>query len=140
MTLPRVALDTNVLVSALLFPAGSLSWLPAAWQSGALVPLASGATMRELLRVLGYPKFRLTEEELQDLLADYVPWCETVTVATDIAVPDCRDPFDRPFLELALSGRADALVTADDDLLALAPAFAVSILTPPALKGLAGRV
>ncbi len=32
-------------------------------------------------------------------------------------LPDCRDPFDRPFLELALVAKADALVTGDKDLL-----------------------
>ena len=50
-------------------------------------------------------------------------------------VPHCRDPFDRPFLELALAGRADALVTGDADLLALADSFTVPILTPAALSG-----
>ena len=68
------------------------------------------------------------------MLADYLPWCETATVSGPLAVPDCRDPFDRPFLELALAGRADVLVTGDGDLLALAPVFSVAILTPNALK------
>lgn len=54
----RVVLDTNVLLSALLFPAGSLSWLRQAWQSEALRPLASRDTTAELIRVLTYPKFR----------------------------------------------------------------------------------
>ena len=49
-------------------------------------------------------------------------------------VPECRDPFNRPFLELALAGGADALVTGDADLLALADLFAVPILTPAALR------
>ena len=40
-----------------------------------------------------------------------MPYCESVTVSTPPPVPDCRDPFDRPFLELARAGNADALVT-----------------------------
>ena len=140
MSPPRVVLDTNVLVSALLFPRSSLSWLRTAWRSGDIVPLAGGEPTKELLRVLCYPKFRLTEEEREDVLADYLPWCETITAGAGVAVPDCRDPFDRPFLELALSGRADALVTGDGDLLALASVFPVSILTPAALKRLLHRV
>jgi len=140
MTPPRVVLDTNVLVSALLFPRSSLSWLRTAWRSGAIVPLAGGETAKELLRVLCYPKFRLTEQEREDALADYLPWCEAITSGAEVAVPDCRDPFDRPFLELALSGRADALVAGDRDLLALASVFPVSILTPAALKRLLHRV
>ena len=138
MTVPRVVFDTNVLVSALLFPAGRLSWLREAWQSEAVIPLASGDTTRELIRVLSYPKFRLTENECGDLLADYLPWCETVAVSEPPETPDCRDPFDRAFLELALAGGADALITGDDDLLALAPACPVPILPPNAARDLIG--
>jgi putative PIN family toxin of toxin-antitoxin system len=131
---PRVVLDTNVLVSALLFHAGSLSWLRHAWQSERIRPLASHDTVAELIRVLTYPKFKLTAEEREDLLGDCLPWCETVTVADTIAVPVCRDPFDRPFLALARAARADAIITGDADLLALASGFEVPILTPAAFK------
>ena len=134
MTQPRLVLDTNVVVSALLFPGGSLSWMRGLWQSATIVPLASRDTTAELIRVLLYPKFRLTAGEREDILADYLPWCEAVTVSGPLPVPECRDPLDRPFLELALSGRADALVTGDNDLLALAPVFSVPILAPEALR------
>lgn len=139
MTVPRMVFDTDVLVSALLFPDGRLSWLREAWQSQAVVPLASSDTTRELIRVLFYPKFRLTAGERDDLLADYLPWCETVAVSKQPDTPDCRDPFDRVFLSLALAGRADALITGDDDLLALAPVFPVPILSPRAARDLVGR-
>ncbi len=135
MTTPRVVFDTNVLLSALLFHAGSLSWLRIAWQSKTIRPLAGRDTTEELIRVLSYPKFRLTADEREDLLGDYLPWCETVTLPKRTKVPDCRDPFDRPFLELALAAKADALVTGDKDLLVLANAFAVPILTPAAFRG-----
>jgi uncharacterized protein len=131
---PRLVLDTNVLLSALLFRVGAVSWLRIAWQSKTIRPLASRETTAELIRVLAYSRFRLNEAERQDLLADYLPWCETVTIASPAAVPDCRDPFDRPFLELALAAQADALLTGDGDLLALAPDFAVPILTPRAFR------
>ena len=134
MTRLRLVLDTNVLLSALLFPTGSLSWLRHAWQSQAIRPLASRDTTAELLRVLHYPKFRLNGDEREDLLSDYLPWCETVIVSKPPAVPACRDPCDRPFLELALAGQADALVTGDGDLLALASVFSVPVLTPNATR------
>lgn len=135
MTPPRLVLDTNVLLSALLFRNTALSWLRIAWQSEAIRPLVSRDTVAELLRVLCYPKFRLDAAERDDLLADILPWCETVIIPTrPPAVPDCRDPFDRPFLDLALAGRADALVTGDRDLLAVADAFPVPILTPAEMK------
>ena len=146
---PRLVLDTSVLVSALLFHAGSLSWLRAAWQSDsiippaiippaiippAIIPLASHDTTAELIRVLYYPKFRLTNDEREDLLADYLPWCESVTVADRADVPQCRDPFDRPFLELALAAKADALLTGDKDLLVMTETFPVPIRTPAAFR------
>ena len=135
MTPRRLVLDTNVVLAALLFPAGTASWLRAAWRAGRVQPLVSGDTATELLRVLTYPKFGLTAEERQDLLDDYLPCCETVAVPEPPpTVPQCRDPFDQPFLELALAARADALITGDADLLALADSFAVPILSPAALR------
>jgi putative PIN family toxin of toxin-antitoxin system len=131
---PRIVLDTNVLLSALLFHAGALSWLRLAWQSEAIHPLASHDTTTELIRVLSYPKFKLTSDEREDLLGDYLPWCETVTVPNKIKLPDCRDPFDRAFLALALTAKADALITGDKDLLVLSHLFAVPILTPAVFR------
>ncbi len=51
MTVPRVVLDTDVLVSALLFPASRIFWLREAWRSGVVVPLASGDTSRAMRRM-----------------------------------------------------------------------------------------
>ena len=134
MTRPRVVLDTNVLLSALLFHRGAVVWLRHAWQSDNIRPLASRATIEELIRVLAYPKFGLADENRKDLLGDYLPWCETVTVPDAIDIPYCRDPFDRPFLALGLTAEADALITGDKDLLVLEADFAVPILTPSAFR------
>lgn len=133
--MPRVVLDTNVVVSALLFHNGSLTWLRLAWQSAALDPLASRDTTTELIRVLSYPKFRLSDDEREDLLGEYLPWCETVVVPDAMEVPHCRDPFDRPFLALALAAKADALVTGDGHLLEISGDVSVPIVTPATLQG-----
>jgi uncharacterized protein len=118
---PRVVLDTNVVLSALLFRSGPAGRVRAGWQSGRFVPLASTATAQELVRVLGYPKFMLSVDEQEELLADVMPWVEVVRIPDPPpAAPACRDPFDLPFLHLALAGRAQALVSGDRDLLALA--------------------
>ncbi|MCW5698294.1 MAG: putative toxin-antitoxin system toxin component, PIN family [Rhodospirillales bacterium] len=131
----RVVLDTNVLLSALLFEEGRLAWLRRAWQDGILVPLLSRATAEELLRVLKYPKFRLSPAECDELLADVLPFCESVSIDDPPAnLPPCRNVDDRMFLEVAVQGRADALVTGDADLLALAGAFAIPIITPAQLR------
>lgn len=120
MTSPRVVLDTNVVLSVLLFAGGSAERIRHGWQSQRFVPLASNATAQELILALGYPKFGLTAAEREDLLADYLPWVQAVRIPEPPpAVPRCRDPADVPFLQLAVAGRARALVTGDRDLLAL---------------------
>jgi putative PIN family toxin of toxin-antitoxin system len=125
----RVVIDTNLVLSALVF-GGSTAKLRLAWQDARFTPLASKATVTELIRVLAYPKFKLTKSEQEDLLADYLPFCETVLMPDVLpAIPDCRDPFDVPFLVLALVGRADYLVTGDRDLLEITDRFICPILT-----------
>jgi len=82
------------------------------------------------MRVLAYPKFKLSDEEQQELLADYLPYCTTVRIpAKPPKTPACRDPFDLPFLQLAVTGKAAYLVTGDQDLLNLAGQFVCPIIT-----------
>lgn len=117
---PRVVIDTNLVLSALVFASGRLAHLRTAWQGGQIQPLVSSTTAAELVRVLAYPKFRLSAADQEELLADYLPHCETVRIRqAPLAMPACRDPFDLPFLQLAIVARADALITGDQDLLSL---------------------
>jgi putative PIN family toxin of toxin-antitoxin system len=124
----RVVFDTNVVLSALLFH-GRLSWLVDHWQAGDCLPLISHATTAELMRILAYPKFQLSVDEQLETLASYIPYCEAVEIAKLCPVL-CRDAKDQPFLDLAQSGKADALVTGDEDSLALAGQTAFVIETP----------
>jgi putative PIN family toxin of toxin-antitoxin system len=120
----RVVLDTNVVLSALVFRGGAAGQVRQAWQRGRVLPLASTATVQELVRVLVYPKFRLSQLEQDELLADYLPYAEVVRIAQPPpTVPDCRDAGDLPFLYLAVTGKAQVLVSGDRDLLALAADF-----------------
>ncbi|SKB15651.1 conserved hypothetical protein [Planktothrix sp. PCC 11201] len=126
---PRVVIDTNLVLSALVF-GGKLSRLRLAWQDNRFIPLASQVTIAELVRVLTYPKFKLTNSEQEDLLSDYLPFCDTVLMPDTLpVVPECRDPFDIPFLLLAVVGEADYLVTGDNDLICLTDNFSCPILT-----------
>jgi putative PIN family toxin of toxin-antitoxin system len=134
MTPPRLVFDTKVLLSALMFRTGALAWLRTLWQSEGIRPLVSRETAAELIRVLAYPKFRLAGVEREDLLADYLPWCETVIVSPPPAVPICRDPSELPFLQLALFAHADAMIAGDFGLFVLAETFRVPILTPSSMR------
>lgn len=127
---PRLVLDTNIVLSALVFTGGPTARVRLAWQQGRCLPLVSTASVQELMRVLAYPKFGLDAAEQQELLADYLPHAEVVTVPNlPPAVPACRDPQDLPFLHLALAGSADALITGDKDLLVLAGQLPFGIVT-----------
>jgi uncharacterized protein len=120
----RVVLDTNVVLSALVFGGGVAAQLRHAWQQGRFVPLVSTATVQELVRVLSYPKFRLSLLDQEELLADYLPYAKTVNMPhPPPKVPKCRDPMDVPFMQLAVAGKARALVSGDRDLIALAVPF-----------------
>ncbi|MFZ2629926.1 MAG: putative toxin-antitoxin system toxin component, PIN family, partial [Rugosibacter sp.] len=126
---PRVVIDTNLVLSALVFAQGRLAPLRHAWQGARCQPLVSIVTAAELVRVLAYPKSKLAAEDQQELLADYLPYCLTVRMpAKPPATPACRDPFDLPFLQLAIAGKAEYLVTGDQDLLSLAGRFACPII------------
>lgn len=129
----RVVFDTNVVLSALLFPVGRLAWLRKHWRDGGVVPLISPASARELTRVLGYSKFRLTKRYRMEALALYVPYCESLDPAEKCPI-ECRDAKDQHLLDLAQSGRADLLVTGHEDLLALAGQTDFAIETPEAYR------
>ena len=95
------------------------------------MPLVSRATVSELTRVLGYPKFQLSMDERRELLADYLPYCDVIELR-EKCIQVCRDANDQPFLDLAQSGRADILVSGDHDLLTLAGQTTFLIGTPEA--------
>ena len=120
----RVVLDTNVVLSALVFGGGAAGRLRLGWQQGAFVPLVSTASAQELVRVLAYPKFRLSKSDQVELLADYLPYAQAVRISQPPpTVPECRDPLDLPFLHLAVAGKAQVLVSGDKDLLVLSEEF-----------------
>ncbi len=132
----RVVLDTNNVLSALLFPDGRLTWMRTRWTSGRINPLCSQKTATELVRVLAYPKFQLDENEIREVLDSYLLYVDVVDVPDDFGarLPSCRDAQDQVFLELAESGDAEVLVTGDRDLLTLAGQVDFAIECPRQFK------
>lgn len=132
----RVVLDTNVVLSALLFTSGRLAWIRRAWQHRQLQPLVCKETVSELLRVLAYPKFKLTRQDQQDLLEDFLPYADVVELPQPWpALPVCRDKKDQVFLVLAHVGQAEVLITGDGDVLAMRDEFPGLIVTPDEWAG-----
>ncbi len=126
--LSPVVLDTNVLVSALLF-SGKMGKIVTGWKSGAFVPAFSRATFDEFSKVLTYPKFCLTVPERRSLIEDEVlPYCAVVKIREEIC-DVCRDQGDDKFLACAVAAGADCLVSGDKDLLALGQFRNIPIIT-----------
>jgi uncharacterized protein len=124
-----VVFDTNVLISGSLSSTSTPSAaLERAIQHHQL--LVSTETLRELMETLLSPKFDayLTRTEREALLQRLAPLVEIVEIVQSVQAS--RDPKDDKFLEVAVNGRADVLVTGDRDLLALHPFRGLAILTP----------
>ncbi len=124
----RVVVDTNVFVSAALkdksLPALAVHLVE---QRGTL--LKSVATERQLFEVLSRPYLApLIAPITRDWLARLMAAAEAITIAERITA--CRDPTDDKFLELAINGHADFLVSGDADLLALNPFRGIPVVQP----------
>ena len=124
----RVVIDTNVLISALLF-GGETGKLVPLWTSGRIQPLASREIINEYLCVLAYPKFQLTEQELKYLLyREILPWFEIVSVPPGEPIVK-EDPADDKFIWCAEYIEAEYLISGDYHLLGL-ESVGVQVVTP----------
>src|SRR5262249_28841423 len=133
----RIVVDTNVFVSAVL-KLNSLPFLVVRWvdEQGGL--LKSAATEHEILSVLSRPHIAAgTIPDFRDDSAKMLARAEVGAITERITA--CRDPQDDKFLELAVNGHADLIVSGDADLLALNPFRDIPILTPAAFMHRAAR-
>lgn len=105
----RIVLDTNVLVSGLLNPHGAPGRIVDLLTSGDLVLLHDDRIIDEYAQVLARPRFRFGRADVSALLG-FIEWSGEAVVARplDVVLPD---PDDLPFLEVAVAGEADALVS-----------------------------
>jgi putative PIN family toxin of toxin-antitoxin system len=125
----RVVLDTNVLVSGLLF-GGTPGKLVDLWKTGRIQLLMSREMLDELLKVLAYPKLQLSEAEIQYLLyVEVLPYIEMVRVRPGPVVV-AQDPSDDMFLHCALTAAARYIVSGDRHLLNLKTHRRIKILFP----------
>lgn len=124
----RFVLDTNILVSALLIKNSSPFKLIKIIETIGIT-LYSEETIQEINQVLNRKKFDkyLTSEEKQKFLLKFIERSELVIITEIITI--CRDSKDNKFLELAISGKADFIITGDQDLLVLNPWKNISIVT-----------
>jgi hypothetical protein len=124
-----VVIDTNVFLSALLF-GGTPGKLILLWKSGKIQPQLTKKMVAELLRVMAYPKFELTENEIQYLLyVEILPFCNVVPAKSGPVII-AEDPSDDMFLHCCEVAGARSLISGDNHLLALKFCGKAPILTP----------
>ena len=131
-TRPRLVIDTNVFVSGLISGTGSPAQILKAIQQRKVIHLVSDPIVEEYLRVLDYPQIRkfkkITDEFVADIAAYLVYQTERVELSSSIKLSP--DPDDNVFLETAVDGKADWLVTNDRaDLLTLRAGQGIPIVS-----------
>lgn len=114
----RTVIDTNVWVSALLNPFGFPSKLRKAFEKGAFHTIISEPLLMELADVLNRPrikdKYGITENDIEELLSLIEERSEAVLLTGGIVI--CRDKDDNLVIETAIKGKAEYLITRDDDI------------------------
>lgn len=131
MARERIVFDTNVLIGGALSTTSTPARALEAATAAADV-LASTATLRELTEKLLSARFDayVSRPQRETLFMRLAPLVEIVAILQSFQAS--RDPKDDKFLDVAVNGRADVIVTGDGDLLALHPFRGIAILTPAA--------
>ena len=125
----KVVVDTNVVISAMLF-GGTPGKLISLWQRRVIKPMASKDIIDEYLRVLTYPRFKLDEEEINFILyREILPYFDIIDAPSGPRVI-AEDPADDKFIHCALAGDAAYIITGDQHLLALKVHHKIKILSP----------
>ena len=128
----RAVVDTNILVRAVIKPSGSVGPVLQRLRQRDYLLLISRATLDELVDVLSRPRLRakygISDPVLRAVVRLMILRGELVSPQRRITA--CRDPKDDKFLEVAVGGRADVVVSGDADLLSLDPFEGIPIVTP----------
>jgi uncharacterized protein len=128
MTKTFFVIDVNVFISAFLFRNSKpREALDKAQDLGFV--LLSNSIFLELVEVINRPKFNryLSPERKQQLISDLTE--TSIFVQPNLVINECRDPKDNKYLELAIAGQAESIITGDQDLLILNPFRQIKIIT-----------
>lgn len=126
----RAVVDTNILVRAVIKPSGTVGPVLLRLRHGDYTLLYAQSLLEELIDVLNRPRirdrYRLTDQDIQTVVSLILLRGEAVVPKERIT--DCRDPKDNKFLEVAVAGEANVIVSGDQDLLVLHPFAGIPIL------------
>lgn len=140
----RVVVDANIFVSALLSSNGSPGKVVSRLVEGGHTFLVSQKTMEELRRILNYPKIQTLLKRSDNEIEKFVSSVELLAEEVDtIFVPEgleCRDPDDLEYLNIAVMGHAECVVSGDKDLLVLERVQDIPVLTAVQLLNRLGEI
>jgi len=128
----RAVIDTGIFVSALIRSRGTIGSILRALRDGRFTAIYTTEILVEIIDVLGRDKFRVKYHiEPEDVSA----LIHLIRLRGELVIPNqkvtaCRDPKDNKFLEAALAGGADCIVSGDADLLDIESFEAIPILRP----------
>jgi uncharacterized protein len=129
----KVVLDTNIVASRYMSPAGPPARLYGAWEAGRFTVLVSESMLREYRRTLSYEKLRsrhhMGDKEIDAVIAGIRARAAVIRPATVDRVVQA-DPDDDEIIACAIAGGADYIVTGDSDLLSIGEYQGVRIVTP----------
>ena len=126
----RVVVDTNVVVSGLLFN-GTPGRLIPLWKRGQIKPLTSAEIIDEVIRVLAYPKFKLSESEINYLLnIEILPHFDVIETKQKCSSIIKEDPSDDKFIHCAEAGKENYIISGDQHLLSMKRYQKIQIITP----------
>lgn len=123
----RVVLDTNVFVSAVL--GGKLGIILDEWKAGKFTLIVTDSVAAEYIDVINRPKFKIPSDEIVGVTDFLLDIAEFVTSAEDIFAVTA-DPTDNKFLEAAVAGQVDFIVSGDNHLLDLGTFREIPIIKP----------
>jgi putative PIN family toxin of toxin-antitoxin system len=122
----RVVLDTNIVISSAL--GGALVLVLEKWDEGKFTVVVTTDVVSEYFEVLNRPKFRLTQETIDKITRYIYQFSEFVVPEEQIRFIE-NDPKDDKFLEAAIAGKVDFIVSGDNHLLVLKEFRSIPIIT-----------
>ena len=129
----KIVLDTNVVISGFLIPAGPPGIIVDLWAEGRVTVVVSQALIEEYFDVLLRPKFKRVGSiiERQDILMELLDMENTIFVYPSIRLNVIEDdPEDNRLLECAVEGGVQYIVSGNDHLLALKEFQGIAIISP----------
>jgi len=125
----QVVIDTNVVVSAILF-GGTPGKLIPLWKTGQMRAYISKEILDEYMRVFAYPRFNLSEKEIEYLIyQEILPFFHVIEVRPGPLIIK-QDPSDDHFIRCAESSGSNIIISGDQHLISLKNYGKIKIISP----------